>query len=126
MAIDPSGHNLVNLICFELKRGYNRATLHDLIDKPDGGAKQEWEKWIEQAEESCEAGGCYTWAIIARRDNRESIILIPEEFANQLSLAKFPNRFNLESYQHSITALRLDTFLMRVPPSFLKDLAKRV
>ena len=48
----PEAEPLLKKITFELKRGYNHATLQDLFDRPETAAKQTWQKWIEQARKS--------------------------------------------------------------------------
>jgi len=78
-AIDPLGHDLVSLLTFEFKRGYNKNTIQDLLDK-SSPAKQEYEKWIEQAERSYEQAGSYAWFLVVRRDRRKTIGIVPRYF----------------------------------------------
>ena len=40
----------MDLVTFELKKGYNKDTIADLLDKPSGAAQQQFDKWIEKAE----------------------------------------------------------------------------
>ena len=76
-AIDPIGQPLIDLLTIELKRGYSKHTITDLLDKPEGAAKQVYEKWIEQAEESHVHAGSKSWLLIVKRDRRKELIISP-------------------------------------------------
>lgn len=129
MAVDPIGQPLIDLICFEIKRGYNRCTIHDLIDRPDHAAKQEWEKWIEQAEESCKGAGSYSWAIIHQRDRRDPIISMPQKLVKLFSY-RGPNvtsDLKIGVGCLEMVSMNFNTsFLNTVSPSELKYAAERV
>ncbi len=85
-AVEPEGKPLTDLITWELKCGYTRATLHDLIDKPKKGALQEWEKWVRQAKAAAKNAGTPYWAIVHRRDRREPLICVPTGLVDGLEL----------------------------------------
>lgn len=78
---DPSGASLLDLITFELKRGYNKDSPIDLCDRLDvtSGQKNQtqWEEWLEQAERSHLAAGSYSWMIVQRRDHRIPFCYFP-------------------------------------------------
>lgn len=76
-AIDPVGQPFVKAITTEIKRGYSKHTLADLLDKPASAALQVYEEWIMQAEQSQCLAGAKTWLIIARRDRREAMVYLP-------------------------------------------------
>jgi hypothetical protein len=76
-AVDPIGEPLMRAFCFELKRGYNRDTVHHVIDRPDRAAEQVWEAFVAQAAASAEGAGAVSWAIIAKRDRREPMLWLP-------------------------------------------------
>jgi hypothetical protein len=59
----------------ELKRGYNRYSLHDLLDKGPRAAKQTYEKWVDQARASARGAGSHYWMIVAKRDQRLPLAL---------------------------------------------------
>jgi hypothetical protein len=63
--------NLLDRVTFELKRGYNTATISDLIDN-DGGVMA---KFIEQARRSASLAGTPYWAVIHKRDRREALLI---------------------------------------------------
>ena len=56
-ATDAVGQSLIDLLTFEFKRGYNSATIQDLLDKPKTGKPSVYEKWIDKAMEDCIAAG---------------------------------------------------------------------
>lgn len=76
-AIDPIGQPLIDLLTIELKRGYSKHTIADLLDKPEGAAKQVYEKWIEQAKESHKHAKSNSWLLIVKRDRRLAMAISP-------------------------------------------------
>ena len=64
--------NLLDLVTFELKRGYNTATISDLLDIEGGGVMG---KFIEQARKSASLAGTPYWAVIHKRDRREALLI---------------------------------------------------
>lgn len=69
-AIDPIGEPLMKELTLELKRGYARSSLMDMLDKPTGAKKQVYEEWIEQVKKSQKAAGSRDWMVIVKRDRR--------------------------------------------------------
>ena len=63
--------NLLDKVTFELKRGYNTATISDLLDN-NGGVMG---KFIEQARRSASLAGTPYWAVIHKRDRREALLI---------------------------------------------------
>src|SRR5271166_5739903 len=45
-AIDPIGQPLIDFVTIEIKRGYNKASIIDLLDKQGKGTSQ-YEKWFK-------------------------------------------------------------------------------
>lgn len=78
-AVDPVGQPLIDLVTFELKRGYNRCTVADILDKPDHAKPQVWEDWIDKASRTADAAGTGRWMIIAKRDAREIVVWMEED-----------------------------------------------
>lgn len=77
-ATDAVGQPLLDMFTIEAKKGYNRATIADLLDKP-GAALQVYEEWILQASESAKQAGTPYWMIVHRRDKRNAIVLMERE-----------------------------------------------
>ena len=76
-AIHPDGIALIDLITFELKRGYSKSTIHDVFDKSESAAQQTWEKWYEQASTSARLAGSLSWLIVHKRDRRDTMAYMP-------------------------------------------------
>lgn len=114
-ASDPVGAALVRCITFSLKRGYNRHTLHDLLDMPEKAAKQVWEKWVAEIRQTARDAGTPFWAIIAKRDRREPLIILPRRFAAQVG-------FSYPFQIRSIVGLQFQSFLKQVRPSEVLNL----
>lgn len=83
-AIDQSGQVLIDTVCIELKRGYHKDTISDLLDKTKRAKKQTYEAWIEKLIETTKAAKAESWFLIVRRDRRESLIYTPLPFLMRL------------------------------------------
>ena len=86
-ATDPIGDPFTRLITLELKRGYNAAHLHALLDRAPHAATQLYEDWLAQAERSAKNAGTPYWWLVHRRDLREAVLTMPLELAAQLNLS---------------------------------------
>lgn len=76
-AVDPVGAPLMRVICVELKRGYNKATLADALDRAPCMAQQQWEAFAEQAQQQAEHSGAPYWLLVQKRDDRHAIAFFP-------------------------------------------------
>lgn len=89
-ATDPLGDPFLRVICPEFKRGYTKFSLADLLDcrQPQGAklGQQKYEEFLQQTIESWEQSGAFSWLLIARRNQREDICLLPLELFNALGL----------------------------------------
>ena len=61
----------------ELKRGYNRATFHDLIDRPARARPVVYEQWIDQAAASAKAAKTHYWLLVHKRDAKDAVVVFP-------------------------------------------------
>lgn len=117
MALDPIGEPLLKLFCFELKRGYNRATIADLLDAPEKAAKQTYAKWFEQAEQSRKDSGALCWALIVQRDRREAIIYLPSYYKKVIGYSEwYCCHFWVHELSDSVVAVDLKSFLRDYSP----------
>jgi hypothetical protein len=69
----PEAQKLLNIVTFELKRGFNRISIQDLLDKPNG--PNQMRDFIEQAKRSASLAGTPFWVLVFRRDLREELIV---------------------------------------------------
>ena len=76
-ATDPVGVPFVAVFTVEMKRGYSKFTVQDMLDKADGAAVQEFEKFFAQVLESYEAAGSLSWMLVTRRDRRTALLWLP-------------------------------------------------
>ena len=79
-AIDFDGLPLLELMTMELKRGYSKNTIQDLVDNKETSAVQVWEKWIHQTITSATLAGSKSWLMVVRRDRRDTIVFFPTQF----------------------------------------------
>jgi len=128
-ASDPSGMPLLKLCTIELKRGFNTATLHDVLDAParEGrNVSQKWQQWIDQAIESAKHAGSMGWMIVARRDKRRAACFMPESvFLPLFEARETPVAPLLILHPHQIDGtvygVRLDDLLASVDPDDVRD-----
>lgn len=73
VATCPEGLSLTKLVTFELKRGYNAASIQDLFDKPDGPGTVK--SFLEQVTAAAKNANTPYWALIWKRDRRKELVL---------------------------------------------------
>ena len=127
-ATDPVGLPLLRVFALEIKRGYPRSTIHDLIDS-DGTPKGSYASWISQAKASQKLAGSKSWMILHKRDRREPTVTLPDPiFMNLLhtsGLEKPAPPFAITSYGADVLAtIRLDAFLSNITPLAVAVLGK--
>jgi len=83
-ATDPIGTPLTELVTIELKRGYNKASIQDMIDKGPKAALQQWEKWFLQTYESMKQAKTWAWMLITKRDQRLPLVHVPARLLQKL------------------------------------------
>jgi len=139
-ATDPIGAVLIDLFTIEIKRGYSKNTIQDLIDKPDRAGVQVWDSFFDQILESYDQAGSYSWLLINRRDRREAMVWFPRHVIADLqrvgALKNKPTpyagivctvrRGNGKYEKLDLAGMRLKDWLAAVTPAQLKALAKEV
>lgn len=85
-AVDPIGEPLLKFVTIEIKRGYSSQSFAALLDRPKNAAQQTWEAWIQQAIASQELAGSFSWMIISKRDQRDRIMMMPQEAWEEILL----------------------------------------
>ncbi len=118
------GQPLTDLLVIEVKRGYNRATLFDLLDKSSGAAAQQYEKWIKQAEEGVKQAGAFSWLLIHKRDRRKTMVYFPASFGNLIKDREDGIVFSQEA-ENWIDCLTLQQFFGLVEPSLIRSFAEK-
>lgn len=139
-AINPIGQPLMDVSVIELKKGYNKETLIDCLDRPPQSAHKVWEKWIRQAEEEEAGAGSVGWMLISRRDQRQDLLTMSEGLYEELlrcgactkefigsACATIPIRSESYFEENLVTVFvtPLQNFLDLVSPSVIKKAAKR-
>lgn len=66
------GQKLLNILTFELKRGYNALSIQDLLDCK---GRCQWLEFVQQAQASASLAGTPLWALVLRRDKRREVIV---------------------------------------------------
>ncbi len=136
--LDEIGKPLLDVFTFELKRGYSRHSVADLLDKGKKSAIQEYEHWIDQAQSSYNQAGSISWLIITRRDMRVSLVVYPGFLEQELSLSGIyvGERGPMIPYANmtirvkgdpvDIVITTLDVFLSTITPDIIRDISRRL
>lgn len=119
-ATDPIGQPLLKVMTIEIKRGYNKDTLHDLIDKPTD-KEQRWETWIKKAEESRKQAGAFGWAIIHKRDRREPVAMFSAPLWHRLQIHTNPKSVLWVSASTTCFVVPFRDFL-KIYPSVIREI----
>jgi hypothetical protein len=147
----PQGARLLNVIAIEIKRGYAKDTIADLLDRANGSAQQKFEGMLQQAWSAHVRSGSYSWMLIVRRDRRQAICYFPKRLERKLKrLGAFRHRpFARMSLRttlrftgcdnkgmkkkkgvvyvtETIVAIDLQEWLDEVTPSSVRELAKQL
>lgn len=73
----PASARFIEYMPLEVKVGYNKATIHELMDLDPDRQRPTYEDFLQQAIEASENSGSETWGIIHRRDQRQPILTVP-------------------------------------------------
>lgn len=140
MATDPIGQPLIKVLTMELKRGYSKANIHDVIDKTKHNAIQTWEAFINQAQRSHKEAGSLAWMIVTKRDRKAEWMWMPHDFLVLLKdVGGFASRpipsgtltlkvrrpRQVLTNTHKIFNCSVDAFLDQVSPGMIKRLHRR-
>jgi hypothetical protein len=87
MSLEDADHPTAKLfadnVSVEFKRGYNRASIQDIIDLPARAATRTMEYFLEQAARDAEASD-RLWMLVWKRDSRDPIVVLPPNFSASL------------------------------------------
>lgn len=133
-ATDPIGDALISLLCIEIKRGYSKSSVADVLYQPlprgsSPPAPQKMDAFLEQTRESWKQSGSFAWLLIHRRDQRQPVVFMPEFF---WKIIKRHVMYNCETYLvlydqgERIFGVMLKDFLSSISPKFIKELAETV
>ena len=114
MAVDPIGEPFLKFFTVELKRGYNRHSIADLLDQD----KPLYFQWIKKACKEVTEAGSKNWLLIVKRDRRETIVMMPLHAAEHIT-SNFSAIINRPIIR--IAAMSMRHFLGISPKWIIKD-----
>lgn len=79
-AVDPIGRPLLDLLTIEAKKGYNKETAFNALDRiPKSGSIRlsKWEGFLHQAQVDSHNAGTPYWLLIHKRDQRNAMVFVP-------------------------------------------------
>lgn len=127
-AVDPIGIPFLKAFTVEIKRGYSRCTIQDILDKPKRGKKQQYEKWIEKIAKEAVIAKSISWLLIIQRDRREALAITPWKEFSQLPCDEYEDLDGeidaayafLERTNEDLLVFPLSEFLRIVDPEWIK------
>jgi len=76
----PSAAPLIELITIELKRGYSKKNVQDMVDRLDKSKPSTYEDFFEQAINSARDAGTPEWMVVVKRDRRKAYVFMSTSF----------------------------------------------
>lgn len=126
-AVHPKGQPLLDVICFELKNGYPKLHMSNILDSPGSNEKQ-FTEWLTKAERDSQRSNSYSWAIVHQRTGRAAVVYFPARLWSLLLLQNnvFSSELSLttEVYPERIFCVRLEEFLEAVSPRLIRRRVK--
>ena len=141
-AVDPIGKPFLDFMTVEIKRGYSKHTLSSLLDTPRHAAQQQWEGFIQQAEQARIDSGSRFWMIVAKRDQRIRFVVFPFEVFRTLGLRRADFRplenisakirffikdsdgdYRVSSRSLRVSAVQWDSWIQNVSPDLIRGLS---
>ena len=130
-AVDPIGSPFIELCNLELKIGYNKWSILDILDKPKRSVKQTLEQFLEKTEMDAAIAGSPFPCLIAGRDRRQVLMFIPHKLycmirdrVGQPPLTDGVDAVVLSWNGHMYTGMRLEDWFQWVTPECILDIYK--
>jgi len=130
-AIHPDGQPLMDRCILELKAGYKRWSLLDIVDRLTGKGNLPFQEFLLQTMQSVKSAGDAHWPVlITKRDRRKPIITITDDLHSLIAeqhgdLPKEVPTLMLEAYLGkdfmSTVTFPFEAFLEWCPPDFFKN-----
>lgn len=125
----PSGEAFCRAFTVELKKGYNKATLIDLVDKPGSCVYREW---IDKLRNTASAAGSLSWMLVHHRDRREPLVFLEGGVAQRLwemqghlslhGVRELSAEARYDDGTVSVWGTRLEDFFRWVHPHMIRNL----
>ncbi len=126
-ATDPIGSPLIENVVIELKRGYKKWGVLDLLDSPKP-EKSTLAGFLAQVEEECKNAGVSAFVLICKRDGRKPVVIFPMGMLELGTHCLLGSEDMLNIYYSPskcvLTCVSLDKFLA-LPPEEILESTKR-
>lgn len=118
---DPIGNPLTNMITFELKRGYNKANIGELIYTSERKKKPcTYQEWITKLKKTAQHAGSPWWMLIHKPDFKKPVITVPGEMFILFEENIIGDCLMVQSANWNTTSMMLEDFLRGVEPEEIK------
>lgn len=131
---DEVGGPLCDVFTWELKQGYEDATLHQVLDSPGPGGHGGMATHIRQAHAAHVAAGSMTWALVHRRTRRAPMVWFGAEVWQRCrrehgawSGHNFPVCLaQVQALDLRFVGMPMDEFMTGITPAAIRKLASEV
>jgi hypothetical protein len=124
-ATDPIGQPFIDICNIELKRGYNTATLSNVLDKTTKSKRQQLESFIIQAKNDAKAAKARVWLLVHKRDRRDPLLYCHYSFLHALIEKDVRKNTNITYFVYEndvISVIKFYTFLEIVTANKFKEI----
>lgn len=124
MALDPIGQPFIGKVVVEMKRGYNKASLQDFIDRGAKSKPLPYEEFVAKLNKECDDSGRKYWMLVVQRDRRKKLAIISRELADHVNRNRILSniaRVKIIKAGYACMAMDLDSFLLFVDPEFFME-----
>jgi len=125
--MDIKGKPLLDLFVFELKNGYAKHTILNILDAANQKNEQQWEQWINKIDAEAYPTG-KLWVIVHKRKGRHPVVCMRKVHYNILTSSgciedSYPYaEFRIKGNCYFVC--RSDDFFLNLDPKFVKKLAE--
>lgn len=131
---NPIGEPFIRAFTVELKRGYSKSSIFDLIDKTN--QKSLYGEWINKITEQCYQQNNFSWLLITKRDRRVPMVYLPidkflfliyrTEFIPTFGSPVVKLNFLLDNKPQEIIGITLEEWMAVVHPRNVRMVANRL
>lgn len=132
---DPIGKPFTDVLTLEIKRGYPRANIQDMLDLAGSSKKPVLTGFLQQAIAAHKKDGSHGWALLQRRDRRDAWLWLARHvWADLKAYGAFswrPDPFvmvsvDLLGVDVEMVGMRWDTFLEQTTREHFEQLAREL
>lgn len=138
-ATDPSADPLMKVVTIEVKRGYGKDSLFNILDRQPTRKNSGFEDWLVQAITAATRADSKYWMIIARRTQKRAMVFFPFKLWQRLMrypgdnqepepcpflTLHCPLKIGKKTKTIEFVGMLFDQFLEQIPAKWFRKIAK--